>query len=82
MSITAPQSRPLAYRANTLHEVAPWGRSTTYKLIRQGRLPVKRIGGITLVMADDLDQFLAQLSEVDTVLIAIADDRQAIETDE
>jgi hypothetical protein len=81
MSANTPQPRPIAYRANALHQIAPWSRSSTYKFIRQGRLPVKRVGGITLVMADDLDRFLAQLSEVDTKLTELLNDLGETEVD-
>lgn len=53
------QNPPIAYRVNRVHEVAPWGRSTTYQLVRDGRLPVKRLGGgITYVLREDLERFL------------------------
>ena len=52
---------PLAHRINKVHEVAPWGRSTTYKLVREGRLPARRLDGATFVLNADLERFLRSL---------------------
>jgi hypothetical protein len=67
--VTAPsteidKSRPLAYNINRVHEVAPWGRSTTYKLVRAGRLPARKLGASTIVLTEDLERFIANLEEV------------------
>ena len=53
---------PLAYRINKVHEVSPWQRSTTYKLVREGRLPAKKLGGATFVLREDLESFIRQSS--------------------
>ncbi len=37
------------------------GRSTLYVLIREGRLPVKKLGIRTLILKADLDAFIAAL---------------------
>lgn len=37
------------------------GRSTLYNLIKEGRLPVRKLGKRTLILRDDLDQFVASL---------------------
>lgn len=37
------------------------GRSTLYNLIKDGRLPVRKLGKRTLILRDDLDQFVASL---------------------
>ena len=37
------------------------GRSTLYNLIKDGRLPVRKLGKRTLILRDDLDQFVAAL---------------------
>lgn len=37
------------------------GRSTLYNLIKAGRLPVRKLGKRTLILRDDLDQFVASL---------------------
>lgn len=39
------------------------GRSTLYSLIKDGRLPVRKLGKRTLVMREDLDRFLAALPQ-------------------
>ncbi len=55
---------PLVYRINEVHQVAPWGRSTTYKLVKEGRLPARRLGASTFVLAEDLQRFLYALEVV------------------
>lgn len=55
---------PLAYRINKVHEVAPWGRSTTYTLVREGLLPARRLGGSTFVLREDLEAFVKTLEPV------------------
>ena len=37
------------------------GRSTLYNLIKDGRLPVRKLGKRTLIIRDDLDHFVASL---------------------
>lgn len=37
------------------------GRSTLYCIIKDGRLPVRKLGKRTLIMREDLDQFIAEL---------------------
>ncbi len=37
------------------------GRSTLYNLIKDGRLPVRKLGKRTLILRDDLDHFVASL---------------------
>jgi excisionase family DNA binding protein len=37
------------------------GRSTLYTLIKEGRLPVRKLGNRTLIMRVDLEQFIAEL---------------------
>ncbi|APY15171.1 helix-turn-helix domain-containing protein [Brucella sp. 10RB9214] len=37
------------------------GRSTLYNLIKNGRLPVRKLGKRTLILRDDIDQFVASL---------------------
>jgi excisionase family DNA binding protein len=39
------------------------GRSTLYKIIKEGRLPVRKLGRRTLIMRDDLDRFIATLPQ-------------------
>jgi excisionase family DNA binding protein len=36
------------------------GRSSIYKLIRQGRLPIRKIGRRTLIAVADLEEFVTQ----------------------
>jgi len=37
------------------------GRDKLYKLIREGRLPARKLGRRTLILAPDLDAFLRSL---------------------
>jgi excisionase family DNA binding protein len=41
--------------------LAAIGRSSVYKLIRQGRLPIRKIGRRTLIAATDLQEFVQRL---------------------
>ena len=58
------RSQPFAYNVNRVHEVAPWGRSTTYKLVREGRLPARKLGASTFVLATDIEDFISNLDPV------------------
>lgn len=60
-------SPPLAIRINQLHHHVPWGRSTTYRLVKDGRLPARRLGGVTVVLGSDLERFLHDLPMVTEV---------------
>jgi excisionase family DNA binding protein len=42
-------------------KVCPFGRSLLYKLIRQGRLPARKVGRRTFIMMSDLEQLLAEM---------------------
>lgn len=37
------------------------GRSTLYAIIKDGQLPVRKLGKRTLIMREDLDRFIAAL---------------------
>lgn len=37
------------------------GRSTLYAIIKEGRLPVRKLGKRTLVRKEDLDRFIEEL---------------------
>ncbi|HWD12212.1 MAG TPA: helix-turn-helix domain-containing protein [Pseudochrobactrum sp.] len=37
------------------------GRSTLYNLIKDGQLPIRKLGKRTLILREDLDQFIASL---------------------
>jgi hypothetical protein len=68
---------PLAHRINRLHETAPWGRSTSYELVRTGRLPARRLGGATFVLHEDLVSFIKELPSWN----ADVDDASCVEGD-
>ena len=59
MTATAtPDQDLLAIRISRVHEHAPWGRTTTFRLVREGVLPVKRLGGMSYVLREDLHRVL------------------------
>jgi excisionase family DNA binding protein len=39
------------------------GRLTLYMIIKEGRLPIRKLGRRTLITRDDLDQFIATLPQ-------------------
>jgi excisionase family DNA binding protein len=48
----------------TIHDVTKTtgiGRTTLFALIRDGKLPARKIGARTIVLADDLKRFLETL---------------------
>jgi hypothetical protein len=57
---------PLAHSISKVHEVAPWGRSTTFRLVAEGKLPARKLGRSTYVLHADLEAFLAGLDSVVT----------------
>jgi hypothetical protein len=72
MTPIAPE-RPLAYRLNDLHNHAPWGRSKSYELVASGRLPARKLDGATLVLAEDLEDFIRGLDRVEARVPAAAE---------
>lgn len=50
---------PTAIKIGQVHHYAPWGRTTTFKLVKTGVLPARHLGGsITYVLGEDLEQLL------------------------
>jgi len=61
----APASAlPIAVKVSKVHELAPWGRTTTFRLVRDGVLPAKRLGGTTLVLVEDITALIRDLEPV------------------
>lgn len=60
----AASAKPIAVNINRVHEVAPWSRSTTYKLVAEGRLPARKLGRSTVILLADLERFIANLEKV------------------
>ncbi len=52
---------PLAYSVSDAVKVSGIGRTTLFAEIRAGRLPAKKLGARTIVIADDLAAYLAAL---------------------
>lgn len=56
--------KPIAVNINRVHEIAPWSRSTTYKLVAEGSLPARKLGRSTVVLLADVERFIANLEKV------------------
>lgn len=54
------QDNPMLSIAQTVR-ILGVGRSTLYALIKEGRLPVRKLGKRTLILRADLEQFIAAL---------------------
>jgi len=58
--LTSPTTAPLAYRIQEAARVLGVGKTTLYQLFKAGALKPIRIGGRTLVPADQLRQLIAE----------------------
>lgn len=57
--MSADSRVPVAIRVGEVHHFAPWGRTTTFKLIKSGVLPAKKLAGCnSYVMREDLEALL------------------------
>jgi hypothetical protein len=54
-----------AYLISDLVEIGPLGRSKIFAEIRAGRLPARKAGNKTVVMADDYKAYLNSLPPVE-----------------
>ena len=54
-------AQQIAHRINKVHEVAPWGRSTTYKPCGTAGCQARRLDGATFVLNADLERFIHSL---------------------
>ncbi|RID91612.1 DNA-binding protein [Gemmobacter lutimaris] len=52
---------PVLFTVDEARAVLRIGRSLFYELVKNGRLPVVKLAGKTLVRRDDLDAFIAGL---------------------
>lgn len=50
-----------AYSILETAQILGIGRSTLYALIKEGQLPVRKLGKRTLVLREDLEHFMASL---------------------
>ena len=50
--------QPLLYRINDFVQVTGLGRSTTYRLIKEGKLRIVKIAGRTLIPADEVTRLI------------------------
>jgi predicted DNA-binding transcriptional regulator AlpA len=48
-----------AYRINELVSMGPFGRTTLYALMGQGKLPTRKLAGVTFVLAEDWGRLLS-----------------------
>lgn len=51
-------TEPLAYRIKDATKLTGMGRSKLFELIKQGRLPARKVGSATLILRADLIAFL------------------------
>jgi excisionase family DNA binding protein len=51
--------QPLLYRINDFVQVTGLGRSTTYRLIKEGKLRIVKIAGRTLIPAEEVTRLIA-----------------------
>jgi excisionase family DNA binding protein len=57
-----------AYTPDEICEVAPIGRTTTFKEIASGRLKAHKIGRRTVILAEDLDEYLRTLPAAESTV--------------
>lgn len=61
---------PHAYGIADLVQAGPFSRSKLYEEISAGRLPAKKAGGRTIILADDWQRYLANLPNYPTQVAA------------
>ena len=61
MTKDAPAATKLAYSLAELTDLLGLGRSTLYKEVKAGRLTLSKIGTRSIVLADDLADYLESL---------------------
>jgi excisionase family DNA binding protein len=52
------QTNPIAVGLNEAAKLSGLGRTTLYRFARNGKLPLRRCGGRTLVLVDDLRKLI------------------------
>ena len=55
------ESRKRAYRLSELKEEGGPGRTAAYAAIRSGQLKARKLGRMTVVLAEDFDEFMKSL---------------------
>lgn len=53
------QVSPLAYRIESAAAALGVGRSKVFKMIKDGEIPARKIGGSTVILREDLEAYLA-----------------------
>lgn len=61
-----PQSGVKLLKIQEAYERLNVGRSTLYQLIKDGKLPLRKIGGASRVRSDELDAYIQNLPRLDT----------------
>ncbi len=56
----------LAYSIADAAKAAGIGRTTVYSLIRTGKLPARKLGARTVILADDLEALIRSLPTINT----------------
>jgi hypothetical protein len=59
MLSTLPEElEPIAVRMPEASRMSGLSRTSLYRLTKSGRLPIKKVGGCTLIMVDDLRRLI------------------------
>lgn len=53
--------QPAAYSITDVLQVLKVGRTRTYELIKEGKLPARKLGRRTVILREDVDAFLRDL---------------------
>jgi excisionase family DNA binding protein len=64
-------SRPPLLTIRQVGEELNLSRTSVYELIRLGLLPLRKIGGKSLVLASDVDDFVASLRPINNLEITL-----------
>ncbi len=62
-----PSIAPKLLSVTATGQIGGWKRTTTYKLINEGKLVAKKLGAKTLITAESLEAFIASLPNKDVM---------------
>jgi excisionase family DNA binding protein len=58
-----PMTNRLAYSVNEVLELLPISRASLYRRIKDGALPMRKVGGRTFILKTDLERLLGGITE-------------------
>jgi excisionase family DNA binding protein len=64
------RATPLAYRIESAAAAIGVGRSKVFRMIKDGEIPARKIGGSTVILREDLEAFLASTPFVEATKAA------------